>query len=236
MRSRARIDLRFAPAVALFSGLIGGLLVVIARQGWHFVWPAHRYLRLHQRHGGSRLFGLARCRARVFSSCRGYKPVGGKFRFGGVWELFPESGYDPDSARLGIADARTAHRVCSSNSTCVCIPNRRSHLRAYGRRVHIPTNESTRLRCCVFYPDIARAWDWHSGYASCFTSESGPTHHSRHATFMTRGRQVRSGPVGYARRSRKCELACHPSRGERDTTPHSRSRHSNGITLLTLES
>jgi len=38
MRS-GRIDLRFAPGVALFSGLIGGLLVGIARQGWQFVWP-----------------------------------------------------------------------------------------------------------------------------------------------------------------------------------------------------
>jgi hypothetical protein len=35
----ARIDLRFAPIVALLSGLFGGVLVMVARHGWQFVWP-----------------------------------------------------------------------------------------------------------------------------------------------------------------------------------------------------
>jgi hypothetical protein len=37
--SSTGIDLRFAPSVAAISGLIGGLLVVIARHGWQYVWP-----------------------------------------------------------------------------------------------------------------------------------------------------------------------------------------------------
>jgi hypothetical protein len=34
------VDLRFAPAVAVLSGLIGGLLAIVARHGWQFAWPA----------------------------------------------------------------------------------------------------------------------------------------------------------------------------------------------------
>jgi hypothetical protein len=37
--SSTSIDLRFAPSVAAISGLVGGLLVVIARHGWQYVWP-----------------------------------------------------------------------------------------------------------------------------------------------------------------------------------------------------
>ncbi len=34
------VDLRYAPAVAVLSGLIGGFLVIVARDGWRFAWPA----------------------------------------------------------------------------------------------------------------------------------------------------------------------------------------------------
>lgn len=34
-----RVDRRFAPAVALLSGLLGGLFVLVARLGWHVLWP-----------------------------------------------------------------------------------------------------------------------------------------------------------------------------------------------------
>jgi hypothetical protein len=37
--SSTGIDLRFAPSVAATSGILGGLLVVIARHGWQYVWP-----------------------------------------------------------------------------------------------------------------------------------------------------------------------------------------------------
>lgn len=33
------IDLRFAPVVALLSGLVGGLLGVVATHGWNLLWP-----------------------------------------------------------------------------------------------------------------------------------------------------------------------------------------------------
>jgi hypothetical protein len=32
-------DLRFAPVVALLSGLVGGLLGVVATHGWNVLWP-----------------------------------------------------------------------------------------------------------------------------------------------------------------------------------------------------
>ncbi len=34
-----KIDLRFAPVVALLSGLVGGLLGVVATYGWNVLWP-----------------------------------------------------------------------------------------------------------------------------------------------------------------------------------------------------
>jgi len=40
----ARIDYKFAPCVALLSGLLGSVVTLVVHRGWHLAWPLIGFL------------------------------------------------------------------------------------------------------------------------------------------------------------------------------------------------